>query len=114
MPTTEQFVAPGIEDAEALQGFDRGWTQAATVGAKSTRWKLIGNAVSVPVATWLATSITIGGYPERVELGDDLQGNRLPISATGGLGRAWRSFRSVEQAGHSAAGGLAEFLITER
>jgi DNA (cytosine-5)-methyltransferase 1 len=45
---------PDIRDAERLQGFPKNWTKPAeTVSKQSTRWKLVGNAVSVPVATWL-------------------------------------------------------------
>jgi DNA (cytosine-5)-methyltransferase 1 len=44
-------VVPGVEDAERLQGFPRGWTVAATEieRRKGTRWKLVGNAVTVGV-----------------------------------------------------------------
>lgn len=42
---------PSIGDAERLQGFRKGWTKPAeNLGRESLRWKLVGNAVSVPVA----------------------------------------------------------------
>jgi DNA (cytosine-5)-methyltransferase 1 len=45
---------PTIEAAERLQGFESGWTEAAQdVGRASLRWKLVGNAVSVPCARWI-------------------------------------------------------------
>lgn len=45
---------PHIRDAERLQGFPAGWTDpASTVERASIRWRLIGNAVTVPVAKWL-------------------------------------------------------------
>ncbi|RWH94905.1 DNA cytosine methyltransferase [Mesorhizobium sp.] len=49
------FQTPGIEDAERLQGFPAGWTAAArdTNKGERGRWRLVGNAVSVPVATWV-------------------------------------------------------------
>ena len=50
------FVTPDIRDAERLQGFRANWTKPATRAPKardSHRWKLIGNAVSVPVARWI-------------------------------------------------------------
>ena len=55
---------PSIEDAEALQGFERGWTQPAErVGRATLRWRLIGNAVSVPISHWIASRILErGGY----------------------------------------------------
>jgi DNA (cytosine-5)-methyltransferase 1 len=47
-------VTPDITDAERLQGFPRNWTFAATsVARASSRWSLVGNAVSVPAAGWL-------------------------------------------------------------
>jgi DNA (cytosine-5)-methyltransferase 1 len=49
-----RIVTPTIEDAESLQGFRRGWTKPAEqVSKPSFRWKLIGNAVAVPVAKWI-------------------------------------------------------------
>jgi DNA (cytosine-5)-methyltransferase 1 len=55
-PPRRTFFLPSIEDAERLQGFTSGWTQPACEdGAdESKRWRLVGNAVSVPVAAWLA------------------------------------------------------------
>jgi len=51
----EGAFTPDIRDAERLQGFPRDWTAAADApGRRSgTRWKLVGNAVSVPVAAWI-------------------------------------------------------------
>ena len=40
------FFTPDVRDAEALQGFPRGWT--AAVRSQGARWRLVGNAVSVP------------------------------------------------------------------
>lgn len=49
-----EVVTPTIRDAERLQGFPADWTKAAAVGRKKgARWKLVGNAVSVPAAKWL-------------------------------------------------------------
>ena len=48
---------PGIRDAEALQGFPRGWTASAEHAARGARWKLVGNAVPPPLAAWVARSI---------------------------------------------------------
>lgn len=50
-------VTPGITDAERLQGFDAGWTEPAleVPGVRSGhRWKLVGNAVSTRLSTWIA------------------------------------------------------------
>lgn len=55
-PTDGSITTPHIKDAERLQGFAAGWTEPASdvAGVRpSHRWKLVGNAVSVPVAQWL-------------------------------------------------------------
>jgi DNA (cytosine-5)-methyltransferase 1 len=57
-----RIVTPTLEDAEALQGFRRGWTKPAEQVARSSfRWKLIGNAVAVPVARWLGKRLAKPG-----------------------------------------------------
>lgn len=55
------FVIPSIEDAERLQGFTAGWTNVCLEegSIERARWRLIGNAVSVPVAEWLAKRLGI-------------------------------------------------------
>lgn len=53
-----RFVLPGTEDGEALQGLPRGWTTAAVVADEpNLRWKLIGNAVTVGVGSWLGDQL---------------------------------------------------------
>jgi len=51
-----RLVRPGVEDAEELQGFPRGWTAPAEEAERRNgpRWKLVGNAVTVGVAAWVA------------------------------------------------------------
>ncbi|MBU6330547.1 MAG: DNA (cytosine-5-)-methyltransferase, partial [Acidobacteria bacterium] len=52
------IVTPDLRDAERLQGFRVDWTKPAELVAKqSIRWKLVGNAVSVKVAEWVAARI---------------------------------------------------------
>jgi DNA (cytosine-5)-methyltransferase 1 len=54
--TDGAIVTPDLRDAERLQGFPPDWTLPAGSGRqtrKGGRWKLVGNAVSVPVARWL-------------------------------------------------------------
>lgn len=61
-PLGRRLVTPTIEDAEALQGFPRGWTEPACAGTRNgPRWKLVGNAVSVGVSDWLAGRIAKPG-----------------------------------------------------
>ncbi len=53
-----RIVTPHLGDAERMQGFRSGWTEAAAqVGRASHRWKLVGNAVTVDVAEWLGKNL---------------------------------------------------------
>jgi DNA (cytosine-5)-methyltransferase 1 len=54
MPDGE-IALPEIRDAERLQGFPPNWTNPAldVVKKQGHRWKLVGNAVSVPLAKWV-------------------------------------------------------------
>jgi DNA (cytosine-5)-methyltransferase 1 len=55
-----KVVVPGITDAERLQGFEAGWTEPAldpANGRLGVRWRLVGNAVSVPVARWVGNHL---------------------------------------------------------
>lgn len=57
-----KVVTPDIRDAERLQGFPEDWTlPAESVGRPSLRWSLVGNAVSVPVASWLGERLAAPG-----------------------------------------------------
>lgn len=51
---------PHIRDAERLQGFEADWTlPAAALGRRAgSRWKLVGNAVSVPMAQWVGERLS--------------------------------------------------------
>ena len=62
-----RVVTPTIEAAERLQGFPRRWTAILrTLGAERFRWRLVGNAVSVPVAAWIGRRLLEpGNYDSR-------------------------------------------------
>lgn len=68
---TGRIVTPDLRDAERLQGFPADWTMRADeppARRRTSRWKLVGNAVSVPVARWIGervlTSETYSGTNE--------------------------------------------------
>jgi DNA (cytosine-5)-methyltransferase 1 len=84
-----KFVMPGVEDAEALQGFERGWTAAADEGKRNgPRWKLVGNAVTVGVAQWVAGRIMEPGSFDRES--HRWSGKRgWPAAAWGEAGKVW-------------------------
>ncbi len=53
-----QIVTPEIRDAERLQGFEDDWTAPAReVVRPGYRWKLVGNAVTVPSAEWIGNAL---------------------------------------------------------
>lgn len=58
---TREIVRPTIGDAERLQGFSDGWTIASETmrdrASERRRWRMVGNAVSVPMAEWVAQRI---------------------------------------------------------
>jgi len=87
-PEDRLFVTPRIEDAEAMQGFARGWTDVEIAGRKDGhRWKLVGNAVTTRVAEWVAARIAEPGEPVADLTGPEIT-HRWPLAAWGERGRA--------------------------
>ena len=110
-PQTHDFVTPTIEDAECLQGFRRGWT-AFLAGEKlpeRLRWRLVGNAVSVPVAGWLGR-ILAGVSAQRRPDAEELSAwHSWPAAGYGGRGRRYKVNVS-EWPGQKGYVGLSAFL----
>lgn len=76
-----QVVTLSIRDAERLQGFPAGWTSAAEAVSRGARWRLVGNAVNVRVAKWLASRVA---KPKPYTISDDeplQRGARWPNAA---------------------------------
>jgi DNA (cytosine-5)-methyltransferase 1 len=109
MPDGE-IVVPDIRDAERLQGFDADWTEpaAATSRRKGGRWKLVGNAVSLPVARWVGERlVTYEGFEgEGIEL---TRGRSWPHAAWGAAGEV-REVSVSAWPVRLAAHHLADFL----
>lgn len=60
------IITPDIRDAERLQGLEEDWTApAGNVARSSSRWSLVGNAVTVPVAEWLGRRLVNPGEHDR-------------------------------------------------
>ncbi|MEO7190254.1 MAG: DNA (cytosine-5-)-methyltransferase [Vicinamibacterales bacterium] len=89
-PKTGEIVTPGINDAERLQGFDPDWTLAAVEAPHvrpGHRWKLVGNAVSVPVAEWVGSRLATPGSFDSSRTGALLgRGVSWPKAAFGAKG----------------------------
>ncbi|MDP9380887.1 MAG: DNA (cytosine-5-)-methyltransferase [Chloroflexota bacterium] len=86
----KRLVVPTIFEAERLQGFPRGWTKAADTVSdrRGTRWKLVGNAVTVGVAAWLGRRLQDPGEPF-LEGAAKQAGDPWPSAAFGGSGKLW-------------------------
>ncbi len=56
------YVTPDLRDTERLQGFPADWTAPAEeVAKRGERWRMVGNSVSVPVATWIGERLASPG-----------------------------------------------------
>jgi DNA (cytosine-5)-methyltransferase 1 len=85
----QKVVTPSITDAEELQGFSRNWTDSAGEKAsRGARWKLVGNAVTVGVADWLASRIVEPGDPI-VPATQLISVPKWPKAASGENGTVW-------------------------
>lgn len=57
-PVGHRIVVPSIGDAEEMQGFPRHWTNVCIDREfQRTRWKLVGNAVTLGVGRWIAENV---------------------------------------------------------
>jgi DNA (cytosine-5)-methyltransferase 1 len=65
-----EVLMPSLQACERLQGFTSGWTNIESDNnlKRDPRWRMLGNAVSVPVARWVAERIkspgTVLGFKE--------------------------------------------------
>jgi len=86
-----RLVVPSIEEAEELQGFDRGWTEPAkSPRSNGPRWRLVGNAVTVSVSEWLGNKLRCPGKHDprnRTPVTD----GRWPVAAWGDGGKVYRA-----------------------
>ncbi len=89
-PMTGSISTPDVRDAERLQGFAPDWTSPAAevAGVRPThRWKLVGNAVSVPVAKWVGRRLSEPGKYEDARTGEVVRaGVSWPRAAFGSRG----------------------------
>ncbi len=89
---------PDIRDIERLQGFPAGWTADCEIDISDRpprarrngpRWRLVGNAVSVPVARWIGSRLLKPGASQCAT--EPLPGGaKWPDAAWGGASGIWR------------------------
>lgn len=85
VPSERRIATIDIRDAERLQGFPVNWTKPAMEQSArpGVRWRLVGNAVCVRVASWVGRRLAVPGKVVCRE-GDALQtGRRWPSAAYG-------------------------------
>lgn len=81
-----KVLTPGIESCERLQGFPPGWTDLDFGTRRSPRWTMVGNAVSVPAASWLANRIKKPGEMLDWPIRPMKRGDPWPSAAFGNSG----------------------------
>jgi DNA (cytosine-5)-methyltransferase 1 len=81
---------PSISAGERLQGFRAGWT--ATTPRVGERWKMVGNAVTVPVAQWIGDRLREPGDPVDVPTRKLAPTAKWPAAASSvaGYREGWR------------------------
>lgn len=109
----EAIARPSIKAGERLQGFRSGWTD---VGSRDgIRWKMIGNAVSVPVAEWIGNGLIAPKVTVDVATRSLAAGERWPAAAASisGSREAWQlSERPLaKRPPHSLAAMLSEYGV---
>ncbi|MDA8046525.1 MAG: DNA (cytosine-5-)-methyltransferase [Actinomycetota bacterium] len=89
-PLGGRVVVPDVAEAEVLQGFEPGWTEAALQSQvrNGPRWKLVGNAVTVGVSAWLGRRLVGPGQHCLEEVAVQV-GSRWPTAAFGAAGQVW-------------------------
>ncbi len=93
-PGTRTILTPDIRDTERLQGFETDWTLPALDidGVRpGHRWKLVGNAVSVPVARWVGERLANPGTFEEPLAALLPRGVSWPKAAWGHAGKVYTS-----------------------
>lgn len=105
-----RLVTPDIRDGERLQGLPSNWTRAAEIIAKKgARWKLVGNAVSVPAAAWIGQRMIKPGRLADVEA-LPMRGHRHWPKAAWNVGDGRYSVSISEWPMRKSAPPLDEFL----
>jgi DNA (cytosine-5)-methyltransferase 1 len=92
-PLTNEIGVPHVCDGERLQGFPKDWTKVSLGSmslAAGARWRLVGNAVSVPVAEWLGKRLSEPGQSDPSKQRPLARGEKWPGSALGAKGKKWR------------------------
>ena len=109
-----EISTPDIRDAERFQGFPVDWTlPAEDISKPSSRWKLVGNAVTVNTVAWIANKII---SPTHYDTSRDLlltPKDKWPTAAWGEAGTRWKSAANQFPVSRQEIS-LSEFLMFPR
>jgi DNA (cytosine-5)-methyltransferase 1 len=110
---TGDVVTPDIRDAERLQGFPANWTKPAErLAKKGSRWRLVGNAVSVPAAAWVGRRLARPGVPHPFITSPLGQSKQWPCAAWN-VGSGRMKVEASEWPVRKSCASLASFLRYE-
>ena len=74
-----EVLTPSLKSCEELQGFPSGWTDVNSEHEqRNPEWRLVGNAVSIPVARWVAERIRTPGKVSNFDVTAIERGGRWP------------------------------------
>ena len=107
-----RLVKPSVEDAEAMQGFDRGWTDVDELSSRRNgpRWKLVVNAVTVGVSRWVGSRLANPGDPVVDYVDWEPGRGSWPTAAAGSNGRIQIPTSITEFPIHESYSHLAEMV----
>lgn len=106
-----EIVTPDLNDGERFQGFDAGWTEPTGHSiSKGHRWRLVGNAVTVPVARWIGERLAIGRNKLIISAARLGKSHRWPPAAFGGRGQRF-SVGISSWPKHTPSPALNDFLL---
>jgi DNA (cytosine-5)-methyltransferase 1 len=106
-----EIVTPHLNDGERFQGFEPGWTEPTEHSVnKGHRWRLLGNAVTVPVARWIGERLAVGRNKLIVSASPLSKSQQWPAAAFGGKGQR-SSVKISSWPKHIASPALNEFLL---
>jgi DNA (cytosine-5)-methyltransferase 1 len=100
---SDEIGTPDIRDAERLQGLPADWTLPAVEDPErrnNPRWRLMGNAVSTPVARWVGERV-------RDANGESWEGDSVPLAGS------WPKAAWGDAHGSHAVNGLTTWPCSE-
>lgn len=115
MRNEKRIVTPNLRDAERLQGFKADWTDVKIEDSPvkvGSRWRMVGNAVPVPLARWIGEKLMQPGAPRMDEVSSAWSGGTWPTAAWGHEGKVFKAHVS-EWPVQERFVGLDEFLTNE-